>query len=793
MKNNFLLSLMLLLFVVTQVQATEYTWTWNGSLGNNITTPGNWDISPAADANTAAMGYPRNLLGHTSVIVFNSSATVELPNPTPPSGTTSGLWSINEIRILSGNVTFKKTSVNNIDVLLDGVGLNISSGARLNILCDAIGIRLYMNASTNNSMISGTLDLTGTAPSGAAPSIEKYNFASPVMTVVSGGKIILSGLNAKITSTTATSLKFLSGSTLDITRDGGTIPAADYQAGSTTNVLGCITIATQFSNSYDKFAGDIIWNCPLQTATTFNAQWSLSPTFPTNFKGTFFMKAGYLRMIGSGLTTEMFGALDIQGGTFELGYASGTALPTVLGDVKVSGGNLRITSSDFSGNVTLLVNGNLIQSGGTINLSPALGVGILNVVGDVNQTAGTITEGGTSTTSALVFKGTAIQNATFLGTLSGDRLGVIINNGKKHVNLLSNALLPYRLQCTAGDMIIANNNLTVTEKVLGSRPAGGVVTNGTGTLTLKAVDNIGKDFPVKTSTASHDAVYITSASGVFDYSVRVSPTINPVANLVVANTIPRQWEIASTSPTANIEFDPDPIAGTTAVGTRRIGQYVSPTWVLSNAVIGVNNGYTYAGDFNTPYGSFVVGSTTAIPVELSSFTATAKGTSNIMDWKTATEINVAHFDIEKSADGATNWHKIGERKAVGSSSALNTYSFVDENPFAVSYYRLKTMDVDGKESISKVVSVKQANVKGTFKVFPQPVADVATIQLESTTNGAGNITVSDASGRVVLTQKAVYTEGSNSLSISTQNLASGLYLIRLDNGLTTITERFIKR
>jgi hypothetical protein len=786
MKKNLLLSFMLFFFM-SQAHAIDYTWTWTGAVNNNFDVSGNWSISPAADANTAAMGYPRNLSSNTSVAVFNSSASVELPNPT------GGSFFMNEIRVLSGTVSITKSTPGNIEIGFDGLGLNISSGARLNVISDAQGIKLTMNATANNCTIAGTLDLTGNAGSSAPPKLEKYNFASPVWTVASGGKIIMSGLNAQVLSTTPTSLRFLSGSSLDITRNGGTIPPADYQAGSTINVLGCTSTATQFSNSYDKFAGDIIWNCPSQTVTTFSAQWSLSSVFTTNFKGTFFMKAGYLRMIGAGLSTEMFGALDVQGGTLELGSTSGTATPTVLGNVKVSGGNLVVASSDFSGSVALTVNGNIMQSGGNINLAPGTAIGTLNVLGDVVQTAGTMTETGSSTTSALAFKGTTIQNATFLGTLSGDKFGVIINNGKKHVNLLSNAVLPYRLQCTAGDMIIGNNNLTVTEKVLGARTSGGVVTDGTGTLTLKAVDNIGKDFPVKTSTSSHDAVYITSASGSFDYTVRVGTTINPVYNLVLANTLPRQWEIASTSPAANLEFDPDPLAGTTTAGTKTIGRLMPLIWTLTNAVVGVNNGYPFAGDFGPSYSSFVVGATPAIPVELQSFSAAAKGTSNFVSWKTATEINVAHFDIEKSADGATNWNKIGERKAVGNSSTVNTYSFVDETPFTVSYYRLKTMDFDGKESISKVVAVKQAVGKGTFKVFPQPVADIATIQLESTTHGQAAITVLDASGRVVLTKNAVYTEGSNNFTISTQNLASGLYLIRLDNGLTTTTERFIKR
>lgn len=182
-----------------------------------------------------------------------------------------------------------------------------------------------------------------------------------------------------------------------------------------------------------------------------------------------------------------------------------------------------------------------------------------------------------------------------------------------------------------------------------------------------------------------------------------------------------------------------------------------------------------------------------IPVEMTGFTAKANNQTNVLSWTTATERNVSHFDVEKSTDGVTNWNKIGTNKAAGNSVAVNTYSFVDESPFTVSYYRLKTKDNDGSESTSPVVSVKQNVGKGTFKVFPQPVGDVATVQLESATDAKGTITVFDASGRLVLTQNAVYTEGSNNLNISTQSLTNGLYLIHLNNGTTTITERFVKR
>jgi Secretion system C-terminal sorting domain len=787
MKRNLLLSFTLfaLSLCTTSFAQTNYTWTWTGAVDNNYNTAANWNISPAADANTSAMGYPRNLSGNTSVVVFNSSASIELPNVTS--------FFINEIRVMGGTVSITKSTIGNTEIGFEGVGLNISSGARLNVVCDAQGIKLLMNASANNCTIAGTLDLTGSGSSSAPPKLEKANFVNPVWTVASGGKIILSGLNAQFLSTTPATLKFQSGSSLDITRNGGTISPADYQAGSTINVLGCTSTCTQFSNSYDNFLCDINWNCPSQTVTTFSAQWSLSSALPSNFKGKFTMKAGYLRMIGTGLNTEMLGALDIQGGTLEFGYSSGTALPTVLGNVNVSGGNLRVSSSDFTGGVTLTVNGNVTQTGGTINLAPGSGVGILNVKGDVTQTAGTLTESGTSTTSALAFKGTSIQNATFSGTLSGDKLIIITNNGGNHVNLLADAVLPYRLQCTSGNVILGTKNLTVTEKVFGSRTGGHVVTNGTGTLTLKAVDNIsGKDFPIGSSNASHDAVYITNTTGTADFTVRVGATVSPAVSISMFTALPRQWEITSSSAAANLEFDPDPSAGT-QLATKTIARYTGSAWMPAISAIGANQGYPYSADF-TAFSSFIVGSVAAIPVELVKFGAKAKDKTNILEWTTATERNVSHFDIERSANGLNGWQSIATLKPKGTTQGAANYELVDEGPLSISYYRLTSVDNDGTKEASKIVSVNRSGKSLKINSLSPIPATLETLTLDlQSDNGEITISLMDITGKIVQTEKKTVSEGRNTIAYPLSKIANGVYFLTVFDGKSQIIEKIVKQ
>ena len=237
--------------------------------------------------------------------------------------------------------------------------------------------------------------------------------------------------------------------------------------------------------------------------------------------GTMTMKKGYLRILGSGLSSNPFTIAgidfpDVAGtATLELQPNSASANNIIVtNNISIAGtGKTFNVNSHSSNSLNITVNGSLIQSGGIINVASSGGVGKLLVKGSVSQTGGTLTESGTSTTSGLNFTGTTIQNFTSTGTISGDRFIVTINNGNNHVNQLSNVTLPYRLQCSSGSLILGGTNLTVTEKAFGSRTGGRVVTNLGGTLTVKAVDNVGKDFPVGISTTSHDAVWVTNATG----------------------------------------------------------------------------------------------------------------------------------------------------------------------------------------------------------------------------------------------------------------------------------------
>ena len=68
----------------------------------------------------------------------------------------------------------------------------------------------------------------------------------------------------------------------------------------------------------------------------------------------------------------------------------------------------------------------------------------------------------------------------------------------------------------------------------------------------------------------------------------------------------------------------------------------------------------------------------------------------VLSWKTASEINNSHFEIERSNNGK-DFIKIGEIAGQGTSNSTKRYQFTDKNPgSAQQYYRLKQVDFDGK-------------------------------------------------------------------------------------------------
>jgi hypothetical protein len=208
------------------------------------------------------------------------------------------------------------------------------------------------------------------------------------------------------------------------------------------------------------------------------------------------------------------------------------------------------------------------------------------------------------------------------------------------------------------------------------------------------------------------------------------------------------------------------------------------------------------GGTNVVTAQFTIGNY-PLPVELTAFDAQAVQNRDAkLTWRTASEKNNDHFDVERSFNGA-DFVKIGTLKGQGTTSAATDYTLTDAAVAAKAtgtvYYRLKQVDTDGTATFSPVRTVaftKEAvAVVPTISVYPNPATPLNTTKLDLTTLPAGSYQVSllDATGRVVL-GTSLQAGLAHALNLNT--VASGTYtvLVRGQNGgkVVNLTTRLVK-
>jgi hypothetical protein len=190
-------------------------------------------------------------------------------------------------------------------------------------------------------------------------------------------------------------------------------------------------------------------------------------------------------------------------------------------------------------------------------------------------------------------------------------------------------------------------------------------------------------------------------------------------------------------------------------------------------------------------GTVVTGSSgscasSTIPIELANFTARTYANLVELTWLTASETNNKGFQVERSDDGFY-FSPINFVRGKGDSKGFTTYKIIDNMALTGInyYYRLRQMDFNGTESLSKVIGVKTSQGDKIY-VSPNP----ANSQLNIYFSGEeANIHVYDLVGRLVLNQKNDHT-GNRSLDIS--SLKSGNYIVEITvNGFIS-REKLVK-
>lgn len=245
-----------------------------------------------------------------------------------------------------------------------------------------------------------------------------------------------------------------------------------------------------------------------------------------------------------------------------------------------------------------------------------------------------------------------------------------------------------------------------------------------------------------------------------------------------------------------------------------IPQTATPTWVKMGGVFTLpSTGSFVVTDLRVSLSNSVFGSCgndfaiddiklascpdgVPIPVKFLHVSAQKKGTGASINWATATEINNAYFDVEKSTDAGNTWVAINRTKGSINSNVTRNYSAYDAKPvIGTNLYRIKQVDLDGTSKYSVTVSFKMTIEKTAVSVLANPFHSTVTVDFLAVSNQLLTARLFDNTGKQVFSQRIPVSIGSSRKTVETGNLARGIYILQVtdENGQAVYNEKLIKQ
>ncbi|MBS1921199.1 MAG: PQQ-dependent sugar dehydrogenase [Bacteroidetes bacterium] len=327
--------------------------------------------------------------------------------------------------------------------------------------------------------------------------------------------------------------------------------------------------------------------------------------------------------------------------------------------------------------------------------------------------------------------------------------------------------------CIAGTTITidnTNNNLWVP------------ITGPDGNIMAEIYPN-GNNLGMVTSSfyTNSGAIRVKSSVHYLDRNITITPQTQPSSTVKIRLYISKAEFDA---------LDADPLGGVNAITDLKIiknsdpcGSSIASSTALINPTVAEahgTNGYVLQGDINSFSTFYFSSSNVILPVRLITFTGTLQDNVALLKWVTTNEVNVSHFEVERSINGV-DFTKISSETAVGNNDSKNNYSYTDYDAAnqgcSVVYYRLKIVDDNGTASYSQILSLT-IPASNTFTVRPNPVKQTLYVHGKKDFAKPIQVELYDLSGKILLSN----LEFKNDFSIDVTSLKTGVYILKLNNG-----------
>jgi hypothetical protein len=210
--------------------------------------------------------------------------------------------------------------------------------------------------------------------------------------------------------------------------------------------------------------------------------------------------------------------------------------------------------------------------------------------------------------------------------------------------------------------------------------------------------------------------------------------------------------------------------------------------ICNNGAINLNTGDTLYGRALTTSGalstaainaSIASGDCITLPINWVYFDGRNVEKSVLLQWGTNSEINNSYFTIEKSNNGSTFEYLINISAKGTIDKVIMNYTFADNQPHSLGYYRISQTDKDGKKSYYKTIQVK-SNIGAGISIQHFVQRDYIQVQTNNATTGNASINLYSIEGRKLSSKKIYLTPQKNTFKV-VKPAPKGVYIICLES------------
>lgn len=358
-----------------------------------------------------------------------------------------------------------------------------------------------------------------------------------------------------------------------------------------------------------------------------------------------------------------------------------------------------------------------------------------------------------------------------------------IPNGALVANNVTKANLPFTCPDVSGALVFVDSAITPTEKYLTVSPMANTGYNFSGT----ALNNN----PTINNHRVNDGSNSSSVLGNRMYKITDAGTNNYPSGMklrVYYSPSDSISAVSALSPTvsgpASYGWYKLPASTVSDVVAAQTAYTITGATALLPSAYGVENGVNYV-EFGNVHNFGLVASmalktSSTLPVTLLDFSGVSHSCTALITWTTASEYNVSGFEVERSKDGV-NFEEVGTVMPTNTMSA-NTYFWRSPQSFPNEYYRLRTFDVDGRVTFSKIISLHSNNCGGMqWKMLDNPLSRTNNVSLRVHTEEESvvEVIVQDLLGQTVLRCKRRVLPGTAKIDMPYVSFHPGIYLLRV--------------